>query len=146
MKDVVCGMDVSTDSRFHTIYGSEKYYFCSEHCLHTFSANPKKFIEVKKWSTQKTQESKGKHQDIIYTCPMHPEIQQVGPGNCPKCGMALEPMDIVTDEMENDELKDMTQRFKISAVLTFPLFVLSMTADLIPAIFPSDLCNHGAGG
>ena len=128
VKDIVCGMDVSTDSEFHTLHGSEKYYFCSEHCLHKFNANPKEYIEV-----QKSKDSKSEDTDIIYTCPMHPEIQQVGPGSCPKCGMALEPMNIVIDEIENEELKDMTKRFKVSAVLALPVFVLAMTADLMPA-------------
>lgn len=136
-KDIVCGMDVSINSEFHTLYGSENYYFCSEHCLHKFNSNPEKYIKVKKWSTQKSKDSKSATTDIIYTCPMHPEIQQLGPGSCPKCGMALEPMDSVIDEIENDELKDMTKRFKISAVLALPVFILAMTADLIPALLPS---------
>jgi len=127
MKDIVCGMDVSTDTKFYTLYGSEKYYFCSEHCLHKFSSNPKEYIEVKK----------SEDTDNIYTCPMHPEIQQVGLGSCPKCGMALEPMDTIIDEIENEELKDMTKRFKVSAVLALPVFVLAMTADLMPSLLPS---------
>jgi len=128
-------MDVSADTRFHTQFGSEKYYFCSQHCLHTFNSNPQNYLEAKNWSTHKHQDKKD--EGIVYTCPMHPEIQQRGPGSCPKCGMALEPMDIVIDEMENEELKDMTKRFKISATLAFPVFVLAMSTDLMPEVLPS---------
>ncbi len=78
-------------------------------------------------------------QDAIYTCPMHPEVQQKGPGNCPKCGMALEPMLVQADEGENEELVDMTRRFKVSALLAFPLFILAMVADLMPALLPDGL-------
>ncbi|TNF44126.1 MAG: heavy metal translocating P-type ATPase [Epsilonproteobacteria bacterium] len=137
VKDIVCGMDVLTDTKFQTLHESENYYFCSEHCLHKFNENPAKYIEVKKWHTQKSQDKTNDHKDIIYTCPMHPEIQQRGPGSCPKCGMALEPMDIVIDEMENEELKDMTKRFMVSAALALPVFVLAMSADLMPGLLPA---------
>ena len=136
-KDIVCGMDVSTDSRFHTKYASENYYFCSEHCLHKFNKNPQKYTNITKWTTKKSQDKTKKHKDVVYTCPMHPEVQQNGPGNCPKCGMALEPMDIVIDEVENEELKDMTRRFKGSVILAFPVFALAMSADLMPELLPS---------
>ena len=71
----------------------------------------------------------------IYTCPMHPEVQQEHPGDCPKCGMALEPKTVTagTDDEENTELRDMTKRFWIGAALTLPVFVLAM-AHLIPAL------------
>ena len=78
-------------------------------------------------------------QDAIYTCPMHPEVQQKGLGNCPKCGMALEPMLVQADEGENEELVDMTRRFKVSALLAFPLFILAMVADLMPTLLPDGL-------
>jgi Cu+-exporting ATPase len=83
---------------------------------------------------KKEQMSKSK---TIYTCPMHPEVQQDHPGDCPKCGMALEPMTATTDadDEENSELHDMTRRFWIGAVLAVPVFVLAM-AHLVPAIGP----------
>jgi Cu+-exporting ATPase len=137
VKDIVCGMEVSTDTKFHTRYGSKNYYFCSEHCLHTFNKDPAKYTEVKTWHTQKSQDKTHEHKDVVYTCPMHPEIQQKRPGSCPKCGMALEPMDIVVDEMENEELKDMTKRFKGSALLALPVFILAMSVDLMPELLPS---------
>ncbi len=67
--------------------------------------------------------------NAVYTCPMHPEVRQVGPGSCPKCGMALEPL--ITDDNENEELRDMTKRFWLAAVFTIPLFIISM-GDLLP--------------
>ncbi len=73
-----------------------------------------------------------------YTCPMHPEIIQDYPGNCPKCGMSLEPVTVSVNE-ENVELVDMTRRFWVSAVLAVPVFVLAMVADLVPAFLPSAL-------
>lgn len=73
-----------------------------------------------------------------YTCPMHPEIVQDGPGNCPKCGMSLEPVSVAIDEKDT-ELEDMSRRFWISAALAFPVFVLAMIADLAPALLPHAL-------
>jgi Cu+-exporting ATPase len=131
VKDVVCGMDVSTDSKFFSSYGTQNYYFCSKNCLHKFEDNPQTYIEVKKWSTRKSEDK-----DTVYTCPMHPEIQQKGPGTCPKCGMALEPL-VIQDDAENEELNEMTRRFWVSAVLALPLFILAMTADLLPEFLPS---------
>jgi len=73
-----------------------------------------------------------------YTCPMHPEIVQDKPGNCPKCGMALEPRTIAIEE-KNEELIDMTRRFRVSSALALPVFVLAMVADLAPSLLPSGL-------
>ena len=63
---------------------------------------------------------------VLYTCPMHPEVRQVGPGNCPICGMALEPLAPTLEEAENPELRDMTRRFRVALVLSLPLLVLTM--------------------
>lgn len=119
-------MDVEKDTKFHTLYQSKEYYFCSEHCLHQFNAHPTAYTEAK--TTEDTA--------TLYTCPMHPEFQQRGPGSCPKCGMALEPLNTINDDIENLELRDMTTRFKISFLLAFPVFLLAMTADLLPALLP----------
>jgi Cu+-exporting ATPase len=78
---------------------------------------------------------------ITYTCPMHPEIRQQGPGNCRKCGMALEPV-ITSVEDKNEELIDMNRRFWISAVLATPVFILAMIADLVPSWLPAGLSKH----
>ncbi|MCG6937893.1 MAG: heavy metal translocating P-type ATPase [Gammaproteobacteria bacterium] len=75
---------------------------------------------------------------VEYTCPMHPEIVQQQPGSCPKCGMALEAK-TVTTEAKNEELVDMSRRFWISAVLSLPVFMLAMTADLMPSLLPAGL-------
>ena len=75
--------------------------------------------------------------DAMYTCPMHPEIQQIGSGTCPKCGMALELMTVSAEEGDNEELLDMTKRFKISSILALPVFLLAMVADLAPSWLPS---------
>ncbi len=77
------------------------------------------------------------HGSAVYTCPMHPEIQQEGPGNCPICGMALEPMIAEAEEAENAELLDMSRRFKISTALALPVFLLAIIADLAPNLLPA---------
>ena len=77
-----------------------------------------------------------------YTCPMHPEIKKIGPGSCPVCGMALEPLDATLDEGPNLELIDMTKRFKIAAVLSLPLFAMSM-AEMIPGVSLETTLSHG---
>ena len=75
---------------------------------------------------------------VEYTCPMHPEVVQDHPGSCPKCGMALEAKTITIEE-KNEELIDMTRRFWICAVLAFPVFILAMIADTMPALLPDVL-------
>src|SRR3546814_16111522 len=83
----------------------------------------------------------------IWTCPMHPEIQQVGPGNCPICGMALEPMEPSLDEGPNPELVDFTRRLKVAAVLAVPLLFLAMGAEMLGlGMFRSEGRRVGKGG
>jgi len=140
-------MDVSSDTPHFTTHHEEKYYFCSKGCLDTFEADPQNYI-----STLTIECSTGcdvhshtaSHTDpvddkttAIYTCPMHPEIQQKGPGNCPICGMVLEPMVAQIEDSEDEELIYMNRRFWISALLSIPLFILAMTADLLPSLLPS---------
>jgi len=87
MIDPVCGMSVAADSKLHLIYSGKTYRFCSEHCLHKFKDHPEDYL-----NKTKSPESPDPADDTAtYTCPMHPEIEQQGPGSCPKCGMALEP-------------------------------------------------------
>ncbi|HED33637.1 MAG TPA: heavy metal translocating P-type ATPase [Gammaproteobacteria bacterium] len=88
-RDPVCAMDVSTDSEHHIEYAGEDYYFCSDGCEHKFADNPLKYLEK-----QHAPQVEAKDTSATYTCPMHPEIEQQGPGSCPKCGMALEPKGI----------------------------------------------------
>ncbi len=88
-QDPVCDMTVASDSEYSYHHADKDYFFCSEHCLHKFKENPEQYLEKK---TSPPAESSPTAK--TYTCPMHPEIQQQGPGNCPKCGMALEPMGV----------------------------------------------------
>ncbi len=87
LKDPVCNMDVNIDSKYNYNYAGRQYYFCCEHCLNKFKENPAEYLEKKE--SPYVEEGSG---PATYTCPMHPEIKQQKPGNCPKCGMALEPM------------------------------------------------------
>ena len=125
--DPVCGMRVAPETAVGNYdFNGETYYFCAQSCLNKFRQNPKSFLEEKKEEKLEA-ESKGKE----YTCPMHPEIVQIGPGSCPKCGMALEPSVISLDDQPDPELIDMKRRFWICAWLTIPVFILAM-AEMIP--------------
>jgi Cu+-exporting ATPase len=101
-------------------YNGKTYYFCAVRCMERFKANPSAFLEPQSEPKQAVAS------DVIYTCPMHPEVRQKGPGSCPKCGMALEPEVAQLDEGPNPELVDMTRRFWIAAVLATPIMVLGM--------------------
>jgi Cu+-exporting ATPase len=122
-KDPICGMMVDEASALRAQRDGRAFFFCGEHCRQKFLLIP----------------AAGKHGEkpqgkAVYTCPMHPEVQQDHPGACPKCGMALEPKTATAgmDDEKNDELRDMTRRFYIGAALTVPVFVLAM-AHMIPA-------------
>lgn len=124
VKDPICKMTVDEASSLCVERNGKTFYFCSDRCRQKFLSTP----------DAARQEDKP-HGNAIYTCPMHLEIQQDHAGDCPKCGMALEPKMVTasTDDEENVELHDMTRRFWIGAVLTLPVFVLAM-AHLIPAL------------
>ena len=147
LKDPVCGMSVSSDSKYSYGYENKKYYFCSEGCLAKFKENPQKYIHVdnepicsdKKLCHADVQVSHKTDDKVTYTCPMHPEIVQDHPGSCPKCGMALEPVVAKAAEEKNEELTDMNRRFWVSTALSVPVFALAMVADLVPALLPSAL-------
>ncbi len=125
--DPVCGMRVAPESSAGTYeYGGETFYFCSAGCLNKFRQNPKAFLEEKQ-----EEKLEAESQGVEYTCPMHPEILQIGPGSCPKCGMALEPKVLSLDDAPDPEYVDMKRRFWISAVLTVPIFALAM-AEMLP--------------
>jgi P-type Cu+ transporter len=129
--DSVCGMSVDPQSAAGSYeYEGKRYYFCSQNCVKKFQAEPARYLSDRQPAAQKESETRQADLSDIYTCPMHPEVRQRGPGFCPICGMALEPR-IVTGEESNAELLDMTRRFRISLVLTAPLLVLAMS-DLIP--------------
>ena len=92
LKDPVCDMDVGKDSSHQTEYGGGKIYFCSEHCLTKFQENPSAYrAKHEQLAKSDEPEVRAPQKGIdLYTCPMHPEVKQAGPGSCPKCGMALE--------------------------------------------------------
>jgi len=123
--DPVCDMSVDphTAKHRHTHKG-QPYYFCSAGCRTKFIANPDKYLSPDQHKAAPVPEG------TIYTCPMHPEIRQVGPGSCPICGMALEPEIATADTGPNPELIDMTRRFWIGLVLTLPVFALEMGGHL----------------
>lgn len=127
VKDPVCGMmiDPATAKGGSTQYKGENFYFCNPKCKTKFEAEPLKYLSPKVAEPSKADS------EAIYTCPMHPEIRQKGPGNCPICGMALEPEEVSLEETENPELVDFTKRLKVSVPLTIPLLLLAMS-DLIP--------------
>ncbi|HXZ17059.1 MAG TPA: heavy metal translocating P-type ATPase, partial [Roseiarcus sp.] len=120
--DPVCGMTVDPATAKHRAdHGGETVYFCSARCREKFIAEPARYLGPKTEAP-----SKPALAGAIYTCPMHPEIRQVGPGTCPICGMALEPEVMTGDEGENPELADMTRRFSIGFVLALPVVALEM--------------------
>jgi Cu+-exporting ATPase len=123
--DPVCGMSVdpATSKHRHEHHG-ETFHFCSAGCRTKFAADPAKYLD-------KREPEPVLPAGTIYTCPMHPEIRQVGPGSCPICGMALEPEVASLDTGPNPELADMTRRFWIGLVLTTPVFVLEMGGHLV---------------
>jgi len=191
MKDPVCGMNVDKEAKYSSQFDGIEYFFCSEKCFVKFTAAPQPFMQ--KETSDKTsgccghcgsdsKDDKTQKGDAdtpatgnIYTCPMHLEVEQVGPGSCPKCGMALEPKDtplavtatkytcpmhpeIIQDEPgncpicgmalesmtveveeDNHELEYMSKRFKVSAILSIPVFILAMVADLMPSWLPDGL-------
>jgi len=123
--DPVCGMPVDSHTAKHRAeHGEHAYYFCSARCHDKFVAAPDTYLTGKIPIEESTP-------GAIYTCPMHPQIQQIGPGSCPLCGMALEPAEVSLDDAPNPELADMTRRFWISLMLTIPVFILEMGSHLI---------------
>ncbi|WP_371345089.1 heavy metal translocating P-type ATPase [Ancylobacter sp. IITR112] len=127
-KDPVCGMDVDPHTAtLKAEHNGITYYFCAPGCRAKFIANPEKYLGDKAPAEPVPEGTE-------YTCPMHPEIVQVGPGSCPICGMALEPMLVSLDDGPNHELIDMTRRFWVGLALTAPVFALEMGAHLIPAL------------
>ena len=128
--DPVCGMTVSENAEKSVEHQGKIYYFCSPKCVTKFRADPAHYLN--KVRTEAPLPTAGVPAGTIYTCPMHPEIRQIGPGNCPICGMALEPL-MPTAEEDTSELDDMTRRFWLSVVLSLPLLAISMS-EFIPGL------------
>jgi len=108
-------------------YHGQTYYFCGKGCLAKFQADPEKYL------TPTPPAAAPGAENVEYTCPMHPEVVQMGPGTCPICGMALEPKVVQLEEAENPELIDMQRRFWISAALSAPLLVIEMAGVTAPS-------------
>ena len=123
LKDVVCGMTVTAQSPHVFEYAGNNFYFCSAGCKAKFSANPSKYLAVQGAALSQTEVTPV---GTTYTCPMHPEIRQDHPGDCPKCGMALEPDMPSLDEVENPELVNFRRRFWWTLPLSVTVVVLAM--------------------
>ncbi len=127
-RDPVCGMTVDpATTAHHATHGGTTYHFCNPRCRERFLAEPERYLGPAR------SPSPSAPADVAaeYTCPMHPEVVQRGPGTCPICGMALEPRTVSLADDANPELADMTRRARVSAALTAPLFLLAMS-DLLP--------------
>ena len=133
--DPVCGMTVDPHAGKPThAYRGHTYHFCSSGCQVKFSADPMRYLN-------KDDKPEPAPPGTLYTCPMHPEIVQEGPGNCPICGMALEPMGIPPQEAENPELTDFTRRLWVAVPLSLVFVALDMGAhvfgvDILPFLSP----------
>ena len=122
--DPVCLMRVNIDTaKYQADHHGQPYYFCGANCKTKFLANPSKYLAAEKVAEPVIS-------GAIYTCPMHPQIQQVGPGTCPICGMALEPLTVTADSGPNHELGDMTRRLWIGLALAIPVLVLEMGGEI----------------
>ncbi|WP_459720336.1 heavy metal translocating P-type ATPase [Sideroxyarcus sp. TK5] len=163
--DPVCGMNVAEDTPHRHTHAGQNWLFCSAHCLHKFQAAPQAYLapqpamppspptgktytcpmhpEIKQPAPGSCPKCGMALEPVTpvaappmeYTCPMHPEVVRNEPGTCPKCGMALEPRQATGSE-DNAELTDMTRRFRFSALLALPVFVLAMLTDLLPKLLP----------
>ncbi len=132
-KDPICGMDVDERTGISFERDDEVFFFCSEHCKNKFIAQ----TEIDKKTSSHCSPSRNKDDGAAthfkYVCPMHPEIIQEGPGNCPKCGMSLEPViGKEVDEEDNGEERVLLIKFWIGLFLTFPVFVLAL-GEMVPA-------------
>jgi Cu+-exporting ATPase len=124
VRDPVCGMNVNPATSKHRFeHDAQTFHFCSAGCRTKFAADPAKYLAPKA-------PEPALPAGTIYTCPMHPEIRQIGPGACPICGMALEPEAPSLDDAPNSELADMTRRFWIGGALSLPPVVLEMGGHL----------------
>jgi Cu+-exporting ATPase len=122
LKDPVCGMTVTSQSKHSYSLKNIAYYFCSNGCKEKFIGAPSKYLD----GGLKDSESPASVAGTIYTCPMHPQIRQNQPGNCPICGMSLEPLLPELEEEENPELVDFQRRFWWTLPLTTVVTVLAM--------------------
>src|SRR5712664_1079254 len=148
VKDPVCGMTVDPQKSAGKVeHGGKTYYFCSARCADRFENNPENFIAAPGTAGMEhhslppvhavnqhsgpTSPASASSKTARYTCPMHPQIVQIGPGTCPLCGMALEPMDVFAEVEADPEYDSMRLRFWVSAALSLPLLLLSMLGEAL---------------
>ncbi|MGO9675611.1 MAG: heavy metal translocating P-type ATPase [Methylocella sp.] len=139
VKDPVCGMTVDPPTaKYQAHHAGRTYYFCSAKCREKFVADPQRYLGAKPAPPPQSSPA-----GAIYTCPMHPQIRQVGPGACPICGMVLEPEVATATEGPNPELVDMARRFWIGLALAVPVFVLEMAGHLtnLHMLLPEGISN-----
>src|SRR5216683_3476142 len=146
LKDPVCGMTVDPEKAAGKVeHGGKTYYFCSKGCAERFSREPEKFLATPSIGSMHHDPAPTEHaamqhnapaalltpdkKEVRYTCPMHPEIIRLGPGSCPICGMALEPMDVFAEVEADPEYDSMRRRFWVSAALSLPVLPLSMFSE-----------------
>ena len=137
VKDPVCGMSVDPATTAHRAnHGDQDYFFCSAGCRTKFVAAPQRYLNPRV-------EAAPAIPGAIYTCPMHPEIRQEGPGSCPICGMALEPETVTAEAPPNHELTDFTRRFWVGLVLALPVLALEMGGHLtnLHMLIPGQMSN-----
>jgi len=128
VKDPVCGMTVDAQTIHHAVHGGTTYYFCSPGCRTKFVTDPDRYLAPAAPAAPESDSG------TIWTCPMHPEIRRDRPGNCPICGMTLEPLIVTSKTGPSPELADMTRRFAVGLALALPVFVLEMGGHIFPAI------------
>src|SRR4029453_14377071 len=136
-----CGMDVTDKSPHSFDYEGRRYFFCSAGCARKFRETPDRYlstppthhVHTPALAPQPKPDPPNSTSGVKWTCPMHPEVVRDQAGSCPICGMALERMTPTAEVEPDDELIDITRRFWVSAVLTVPLFVLSLSESLRPA-------------
>ena len=139
VRDPVCGMQVSAArTPYHALHGGTKYHFCSAKCRERFITNPVRSTDdapqqVEVTAPEAVVQPSGTHA-TVYTCPMHPQIRQPGPGTCPICGMALEPEMPSLEGDDNPELRDFTRRFWWTLPLTLIVLVLAMLGHRLPGL------------
>jgi Cu+-exporting ATPase len=123
--DPVCGMKVKVaTAKNTTLHAGHTYYFCNPKCLVKFTGDPDKYLKPQ--PAEAVPPAPPAPPGTVFTCPMHPEVRQIGPGSCPLCGMALEPAEVTLDQGPNEELLDMTRRLWIGGALAVPVIALDM--------------------
>lgn len=145
-KDPVCGMAVDPTLSTHVLeHEGTQVHFCSASCQAKFAVNPSAYLAAGTQHDHDDHHDHDGHESSVgamppagevaeWTCPMHPEIRTPGPGSCPLCGMALEPVMVTAETGPSPELADMTRRFWVAVALSIPVVLLAMGGDLVPAI------------